>query len=112
MSYEITGTVKLVKDAQTFASGFTKREFVLTTEDERFPQDILIACIKEGCAMLDTVQAGDRLKVAFNIRGREWQDKHFVNLEAYRIDNLDGGAPADAPPVADEPFDDDFIAPF
>ena len=36
---EIIGKVKLIRDEQSFASGFTKREFVITTE-EQYPQDI------------------------------------------------------------------------
>jgi hypothetical protein len=109
----MTGTVKLVKETQTFTSGFTKREFVLTTEDDRFPQEIALACIKDGCAMLDTVRAGERLRVLFSIRGREYQGRHFVNLEAFKIERLDAAAAADEPPPAeDEPPFDDSVMPF
>ncbi|MBC8041439.1 MAG: DUF3127 domain-containing protein, partial [Opitutaceae bacterium] len=38
--FEITGTVKKVFEEQTFGSGFNKREFVLTIESGKFPQDI------------------------------------------------------------------------
>lgn len=113
MTYEMTGTVKLVKETQTFTSGFTKREFVLTTEDDRFPQEIALACIKDGCAMLDDVRAGERLRVLFSIRGREYQGRHFVNLEAFKIERLDAAAAADEPPPAEDapPFDD-TVMPF
>ncbi|NLF84680.1 MAG: DUF3127 domain-containing protein [Lentisphaerae bacterium] len=112
MLYEMTGTVKLVKETQTFNSGFTKREFVLTTEDDRFPQEVAFACIKDGCALLDGVQAGERLRVSFNIRGREYQGRHFVNLECFKFERLDATAagegeavPADEPPLDDSmPF--------
>lgn len=33
MSYDLTGKVKLVQDPQTFKSGFTKREVVVTVEE-------------------------------------------------------------------------------
>ena len=36
MAYELTGKIKKIFDQQDFASGFYKREFVVTT-DERFP---------------------------------------------------------------------------
>ncbi len=113
MLYEMTGTVKLVKETQTFNSGFTKREFVLTVEDDRYPQEIALACIKDGCARLDEVKAGERLRVLFNIRGREYQGRHFVNLEAVKLERLDASA-ADAvdAPDADEPPLDDTIMPF
>ena len=38
---ELQGTVKKITDIQTFASGFQKREMVLTTE-EQYPQPINI----------------------------------------------------------------------
>jgi hypothetical protein len=38
--YEISGRLKAVFDVMTFARGFTKREFVLTTENN-YPQIIM-----------------------------------------------------------------------
>jgi single-strand DNA-binding protein len=113
MAYDMIGTVKLVKETQTFNSGFTKREFVITTEDDRYPQEVAFACIKDDCALLDGVQAGERLRVNFNIRGREYQGRHFVNLECYKFERLDAAAaggdvdviPEDEPPLDDSmPF--------
>ena len=40
---EITGKVKVIMDMQSFDSGFTKREFVVTTK-EQYPQDIKTDC--------------------------------------------------------------------
>jgi hypothetical protein len=111
MTYEMTGTVKLVKETQTFNSGFTKREFVITTEDDRYPQEVAMACIKDGCALLEGVQAGERLRVLFNIRGREYQGRHFVNLEVFKFERLDASAAAGEAPqaAADEPPLDDSM---
>ena len=115
MSYEITGTLKKVYDTQTFASGFTKREFVVTTEDDRYPQEVALACTRDDCAQLDNLQLGERLRVTFRIRGREYNGRHFVNLDAYKVERLDsaGGAedaPPDHDPFAGEiPTDDDAM---
>ena len=38
MAYDLTGKIKVVKEAQTFgAKGFTKREFVVTVEEGKYP---------------------------------------------------------------------------
>lgn len=105
MAYEMTGTVKIIKDLMTFNSGFTKREFVITTEDDRFPQDVLFSCTKDRCALLDSLSIGERIQISFDIRGREYNGRHFVNLEAFRINRLDAdqGAPVEEMPAADEP---------
>ena len=39
MELKLTGKVKLVLDLQSWDSGFTKREFVIST-NEQYPQDL------------------------------------------------------------------------
>ena len=68
MEYEIEGTIKVILDTQTFGSGFTKREFVVTT-DEKFPQDVKLETIKDKVQLLDKYSEGQRVKASFNIRG-------------------------------------------
>ena len=91
--YELEGTVKIIFEQQTFPSGFTKREFVVTTE-EKYPQDVKFECIKDRCSLLEDVQDGERVKVSFNIRGNEYKERYFVNLQAWRIEKAEGGAPS------------------
>ncbi len=104
-SYDLTGTVKLIMDQQTFSSGFTKREFVVTTPDDRYPQDIKFECVKDRCSLLDAISEGQRVKVTFDIRGNEYNERYFVNLTAWRVEQVKdegGGAPDDAFPPADD----------
>lgn len=86
MAYEITGKVKKIFDKQEFPSGFYKQEFVVTTED-RFPQDIKLDCLKEKGEILNGVKEGDQVKVYFDIRGREWNERYFVDLSAWKIES-------------------------
>lgn len=105
--YEVEGTIKVIQDTQTFDSGFTKREFVVTTE-EKYPQDIKLECIKEKISLLDEAQAGTRVKVSFDLRGKEYNGRYFVNLHAWKIENLDvasaGAADGERAPVPDDAF--------
>lgn len=93
MNYQMPGRVKLIMEKQTFSSGFTKREFVITTQDD-YPQDIKFECVKERCALLDALQPDDRVTVSFSIRGNEYKDRYFVNLQAGQVDkqNEDGSS--------------------
>ncbi len=105
--FEITGTVKKVFEEQTFGSGFNKREFVLTIEAGKFPQDIKFECVKDKVALVAALKPGAKAKVFFDLRGREWKESYFVNLNAWKIEPL-GSAP-DAPvdeegaPLPEEP---------
>ena len=85
MSHEIIGTILEIYPEQQFASGFTKREFVVTTRD-KYPQPIKLELTKEKCAQLDDYQPGDPVKVSFNLRGNEYQNRYFVNLQAWKIE--------------------------
>jgi hypothetical protein len=96
MAYELQGKVIKIDDVQTFGSGFTKREFVVRTE-EQYPQDIKFELVKDKTALLDSYKLGDAIKVSFDIRGSEWQGKHFVNLTAWRLDGGSSAAAAPAP---------------
>ena len=94
-SYEMTGTLKVKGETQSFPSGFSKRPFVITTQ-EQYPQDVQFELTKERTAVLDKFNENDSLKVTFDVRGREYNDKYFVNLNAFRVDLVasDGSAPA------------------
>lgn len=87
--YEMVGSVKVVEDTQTFSSGFSKREFVVTTED-KYPQDVKFEATKEKIEMVDRLKVGDRIKVSFNIRGNEYKGRYYVNLQAWKIENAGG----------------------
>jgi single-strand DNA-binding protein len=92
MPYELEGTVKVVMPQQTFGSGFTKREFVVTTSADRYPQEIKLECHKDKAVLLDTVRSGDKVKVSFDIRGGEHNGRYFVNLIAWKISPSDGSS--------------------
>jgi len=89
--YELSGSIKLISETQTFPSGFTKRQFVVTTADEKYPQDIALEFIKDNCVRLDSYRVGDSVKVDFDIRGNEYNGKHFVQLSAWKIEKTGDG---------------------
>jgi hypothetical protein len=107
MSNTVTGTVKLIDQTQTFASGFQKREFVITTA-EQYPQDVKFEVVKDKCDLLDRYKVGQSVTVSFNIRGNEYNGKYYVSLQAWKIEAETQAAPA---PVA-APVSDDSDLPF
>ena len=85
-AYELTGTVKVVMDEVKFESGFSKREFVVTTDDDRYPQEIKFECVKDKSAILNDVKPGQRVTVSFDLRGNESKGRYFVSLSAWRVE--------------------------
>ena len=93
--YEASGKIKMIGEVQSFASGFIKREFVVTTTADKYPQDLKFEVVKDKCSMLDSYQAGDDVQVTFDIRGNEYNGKYYVNLSCWKLQSADGqGKPA------------------
>ena len=90
MSLQLNGTIKLIGEKQVFDSGFQKVEFVLTTNDERYPQDVKFEIVQD--------KVDDFLKynkdVDFNVRGNEYKEKYYVSLTAWKVFKSQASAPA------------------
>lgn len=84
--FEIEGTLTVIGEIQAFASGFTKRQFVVKTPGE-YSQAIAFELVKDGCTKIDKHKPGDGVKVSFNVRGNEYNGKYFVSLAAWKIDS-------------------------
>ena len=112
MSLQLTGTIKLIGEVQTFDSGFRKVEFVLTTNDEKYPQDVKFDISQDKVDdFLKYNKVGSYVDVSFNVRGNEYKDKYYVNLSAWKVFKSDAnkpatdiGVPVDELAVDDLPF--------
>ncbi len=100
---EVTGRIKKIEETKEYGSnGFKKREVVITTE-EQYPQHILIEFVQDKCALLDAYKEGQEVKIAVNLRGREWINpegvaKYFNSLNGWRIEMA--AATTTPPPAA------------
>lgn len=98
---KVEGKIKLVGATQTFDSGFTKRQLVLTTF-EQYPQDIAIDFVKDKTSLLDPLQVGESKSVSINIRGNEYNGKYYVNLQGWRVEDVAEETPAQEQPIGNE----------
>jgi len=107
------GEIIAIDEIIEFDSGFTKREFVIkSTDDGKYPQDIKFELVKDNTSLVDKYKLGDRVTVHFNLRGREYNGKYYVNLIAWKLDGLgltgnpvqQQAAPASTTPQDDIPF--------
>ena len=95
MSLQLTGTIKLIGEKQTFDSGFQKVEFVVTTNDEKYPQDVKFEIVQDKVDdFLKYNKVGASVDVSFNVRGNEYKDKYYVSLAAWKVFKSDANAPA------------------
>ena len=122
MGFEIKGKVKKIFEQQDFPSGFYKRDFVITTE-EQYPQDVKFTAVKERTEQVAKLQEGALVLVKFDIRGREYNDNFYVDLNAWRVESAEASATnaedvvattpmPDVPPMPAAPAADDDDLPF
>ena len=110
---EIIGNIKEIKETVQVTDTFSKREFVVTTND-MYPQDILIQMTQDKCSLLDNYKVGQDVTVSINLRGREWTSpqgevKYFNTIEGWRIEE---GVKAEAPQQGGAEEDDKDLLPF
>lgn len=88
---EIQGRIKVIFAPESVGqNGFQKRDLVITTE-EQYPNDIIIQFTQSKCALLDNLQVGQRVKIHFNLQGREWTSpqgevKYFNTVVGWKIE--------------------------
>jgi single-strand DNA-binding protein len=90
MSFEIEGVLVKKYDIENKTSSFQTREFVITTEGT-YPQFVKFQLTQDKCQIVDSCNEGERIKVFFDLRGREWQGKYFTNLNAWKVENSKTG---------------------
>ena len=101
MALEIEGTLrqKLTVMSGTSARGqWMKQEFILEYPDGNFTAQALFTAFgQDKVAELDKYQVGDRIKVSFNLKAREYNGRWYNDLSIWRI--APAGSPAAGAPA-------------
>ncbi|MDR2448533.1 MAG: DUF3127 domain-containing protein [Prevotellaceae bacterium] len=96
MALELIG--KLIKilpvQSGTSARGtWSKQDFIIETQ-EQYPRKVCVAAWGERVNELSAMAEGDVLKVSFNIESREFNERWYTDVRAWRIEKQQVGAPA------------------
>ena len=104
MSYELTGRLHKKYETEKKTDSFQAREFVVEIdEDSKYPQFVKLQLAQDRCAIIDDYEEGDTVTVHFDLRGREWNEKYFTNLNAWKVEKAGTEAPAPEPAKATAP---------
>jgi len=101
MSFEIEGKLHKKFDTESKTNTFQAREFVIEVTSGNYPQFIKFQLTQDRCSLIDDYEEGGMIKVFFDLRGREWNEKYFTNLNAWRLENVSAAANAAPPPTAE-----------
>jgi hypothetical protein len=100
MALEIAGRLYKILPEQT-GNGkngtWVKQEFVVETT-EQYPKKVCCAAWGDKTAALKGLQPGDSLKVSFNVESREYNERWYTELRAWKIETqTQGGGSTSAP---------------
>jgi hypothetical protein len=96
MSLEIIGNLyKIMPEIKGVSSKgeWVKQDFIIETED-KFPKKVSITAWSEKVEDLKKLRPGDRLKVSFNLESREYNEKWFTDVKAWKIEKAGEGSSA------------------
>ena len=96
MAFQVAGKLHKVFETEQKSEKFRAREFVIEIVDGNYPQMVKFQLTQDKCELIDEYNDGDEINVHFNLRGREWNDRFFTNLDAWRIETADASAGASA----------------
>lgn len=103
MAFETEGIVHKIFETEKKTETFRAREFVIKQGDQ-YPQFIKFQLTQDRCDILDSCKEGDKLKVHFDLKGREWNDKYFTNLNAWKVEKVSTENSVQQAPVGDDGF--------
>ena len=103
MALELEGTLRQKLGAQSGTSArgtWSKQEFIVEFPDGNFTsQACFTAWGQDKVAELDKYQVGDRVKVSFNLKSREYNGRWYNDLQIWRIAPAGQAQPAAAAPA-------------
>ena len=96
MSLTIKGKLssKLSVESGTSKAGkeWQKQSFLVDTGAQYNPEVCFQLFGEDKIQMLSHHNEGDQVEVSFNLSSREYNGRYFHNIDAWRIENLGGGA--------------------
>ena len=91
---EITGQLIKLLPVQTGTGqkgNWIKQEFVVETMDQ-YPKKVCMGAWGDIAAGMDQYSPGEKLKISFNPESREYNEKWYTELRAWKIERTGGSA--------------------
>lgn len=82
---KIKGAVKLINEVKVISDRFSVREFVITTLDDKYPQDILFQAVNDKMDMVAPLRKAQVVEVSFNLRGRDYNGRYYNTLDVWKV---------------------------
>lgn len=94
MALELTGRINKifpeVSGQGKTGNSWIKQEFLIETQDQ-FPKKVLVAAWGNVIDTLRQFSEGQEVKVSINLESREYNQRYYTDVKAWRIEASNGG---------------------
>lgn len=107
MSNEIKVQIREIGELQIVGKNNTnKREFVgveVSERESKYENILKFTLIAKNVAKIDKCAVGDIVNVHYDVRGRQWKEHIFIDLQAWKIDEI--ATASDTDEVNEQPME-------
>ena len=100
----LAGEVVRIDGPQPVGDKGAVKTTVLVRTAGQYPQEIPVEFWKDKAeSVARQIAPGDEVEIAIDLRGREWQGRHYVSVQGWRVDLTGAGTgeAAEAQPAAE-----------
>ena len=121
MSFKVKGKILQILPEQKGTSTrgeWKKQDFVVETSDDQFPKKICFTLFNDKTSTLGSLKPNMEVEVSFSVESREYNEKWYHNINAFRIEHVEAGSAhgmtpppytaSDIPPLGDSGDNDDL----
>lgn len=94
-----------VQEGVSTRGAWKKQDFIIETS-EQYPKKVCISCWNEKTDELAQYQLNDALKVSVNIESREYNNRWYTDIKAWRIESNTTNTPQEVPSSSTNAADD------
>lgn len=98
----ITGKLQYVGAVETVGAKVTQKRTIVIYVEGQYPKDVAFTLLGQKVTLTDNLHIDQMVKVSFDVSSRQWQDKWFTDVIAWRIEDATQEQPqyaAAQPPV-------------
>lgn len=82
---KVTGEVIHLGETEVKSDKF-KLKLVVIKTDDKYPQEIPVQYVNEKISDSYNLEIGDMVTIEYNLRGRKWNDRWNVSLNAWKTE--------------------------
>lgn len=88
---EIQGTlikIQAIESGQKNSGGQWSSQTIIVEQEGQYPKPVAVNLFGDKINLLNGIQINDKLSISINIESREYNDKYFTKVNAWKISKL------------------------